>query len=246
MRTPRRSLPLRRTPAFRRTPAAAAALLLTAAALAGCSNKQRLGEYDFRSRTLAVTTIAPTRPEVFSALHLDVDESRPLESILRVSSGVAREVSLAKVRTRLDSAARGVDVADRMGDRLLRDASRHLRTTPVSDARTADYEIEVRVRRYGITASSWSSAAYFLVQADLILMDGATGRRIWKEDVRATERIQPIVFGRDADIVGGVVTALAVAQLSAADLQRALEGLSDFAADHLTRRLVDALDDARD
>lgn len=232
---------LRRTP----TPAAFAAALLALLAVPGCSNKQRLGEYDFRSRTLGITTIAPAQPQVFSGLAVRVDEDRPLETIIRVGSGVAREVSVAKVRARLDSAGREADVAERMGDRLLQAASRHLRATPVPDPRRADYELEVRVRRYGIEASSWSSQAYFLIQADMILLDGATGRRIWKTDVRATDRVNPAVFGRDAAPIAGAVTAWALAQLSADELQQALEGLADFAADFLAREFVEALDDAR-
>ena len=231
----------------RRTPthAALAAVLLVLLAAPGCSNKQRLGEYDFRSRTLGITTIAPAQPQVFSGLALRVDERRPLETIIRVGSGVAREVSVTKVRARLDSAGRRLDVADRMGDRLLRAASRHLRATPVADARQADYELEVRVRHYGIEASSWSSQAYFVIRADMILLDGDTGRRIWKTDVRATDRVDPAVFGRDAEPIAGAVTAWALSQLSAEELQQALEGLADFAADFLAREFVEALDDAR-
>lgn len=229
----------------RSSTAAATAAVLGLATLAGCSNKQRLGEYDFRSRTLGITTIAPAQPQVFSGLAVDIDEARPLETILRVGSGVAREVSIVKVRARLDSAGREADVADRMGDRLLTAASRHLRTTPVKDPRQADYELEVRVRRYGIEASSWSSQAYFLIQADMILLDGATGRRIWKADVRATDRVRPAVFGREGEPVAGAVTAWALAQMSAAELQQALEGLADFAADFLAREFAEALDDAR-
>src|SRR5690606_9280773 len=63
-------------------------------ALVACSNKQRLGEYDFRGRTLAVVTIAPAHPEVFSgASFARVDADDPVELVLRAGSEAVREVS---------------------------------------------------------------------------------------------------------------------------------------------------------
>lgn len=220
-------------------------LLLVAAALPGCSSKQRLHEYDYRNRTLAITTIAPARAEVFSSLRVDIDETRPIETIIRTSGNVAREAAALKIRARVDSAGRRFSVADRMGGRLLQGAARHLRTTPVADARRADYELELVVTSYGLTASSWSSQAYFRITADVRLLDGATGRRIWKTDVIATDAVDPVIFGREGRTISGAVTAIALANLSSAEIQRALESLTDFAADFLVNELAESLDDAR-
>lgn len=221
------------------------AVLAAAVIVVGCSNKQRLGQYDFRSRTLAVATIAPPHPEIFSGLYLDVDHTRPIQSILRVGSTIARNVAVEGARERLDSAATAVNVADRIGARVLDGAARHLRTRPVADGSSADYELEIRIERYGIVASSWTSQAYFQLEADLWLLDGATGRRIWREDVNATDVVSPVIVGPDARTVGGVVTAYTIANMSAAEIQQVLEGLSDFAADFLVEELAESLDDAR-
>jgi hypothetical protein len=220
-------------------------LTLVIAVLGGCSSKQRLGQYQFPNRTLAVATVAPSHPDVFTSLNFDVDTSEPIRTILSVGGSVARQVAVEGARSRLDSAAAAVGVGDRMGERILAGASRHMRTIPVADGRTADYEIEVRVQRYGLIASSWSSQAYFRIHADLWLLDGATGRRIWRSRVRATDPISPAIFGSEARVVGGVVTAISIANLSSAEMQRVLEGLSDFAADHLVRQLARSLDAAR-
>ncbi|NLG62666.1 MAG: hypothetical protein GX539_10495 [Candidatus Cloacimonetes bacterium] len=219
--------------------------LLSITLLSACSNKQRLGEYEFRQRTLAVATIAPPHPDVFSSLYLDIDASEPVRTVLSVGSGIARNVAVEGARARVDSAARAVDISERMGARILDRASRHLRATPTTDNRNADYEIEVRITRYGLTASSWTSQAYFTIDADLWLLDGATGRRIWKSAVHATDQVSPVVFGPDAHAVGGVVTAISIANMSAAEMQKVFEGLADFAADWLVNRLAHALDDAR-
>lgn len=234
-----------RSRAQHRLVAPAALSLLAITILSGCSNKQRLGEYDFRQRTLAVATIAPPHPDVFSSLYLDIDTSQPIRAVLSVGSGIARNIAVEGAKARVDSATAAFDLGDRMGSRILDGASRHLRTTPIDDNRLADYEIEVRIERYGLTASSWTSQAYFTIDADLWLLDGATGRRIWKSGVHATDRVSPVVFGPDGRTVGGVVTAISIANMSAAEMQKVFEGLADFAADWLVDELAHALDDAR-
>ena len=222
-----------------------AVLLLLAVPLVGCSSKQRLHEYDYRNRTLAITTIAPAYADVFSSLRIDIDEDRPIESIIRTGGNVARETAAQKIRARMDTASGRFSISDRMGERVLQGATRHLRTTPITNARAADYELERVVTSYGLTASSWSSQAYWKITADLRLLDGATGRRIWKTDVIATDAVDPVIYGREGRTISGVVTAIALANMSSAEIQRALESLTDFAADFLVRQLAESLDDAR-
>lgn len=123
-----------------RIPMAVAVVAVAALVSTSCGgSKHRLAEYDFRGRTLAVVTIAPPYPEVLSSTSLDPKTDNPVEAILRVGSEIAREASARRVRARLDSAAKAVDVSGRMGDRALRNAARHLRATPVAEA--GDYEL---------------------------------------------------------------------------------------------------------
>ncbi len=224
---------------------AGAAIVMLAVVLSSCSSNQRLAQYDFRNRTLSVATVAPPYPEVLSEMHLGVDTQHPVLSLLKAGAEMAREVSVRDFETRLDSAAQEVDVSQRMGQRVLKNGARQLRAVPVDDGRNADYELEIRVRQYGINASSWTSAAHFMIDADLRLLDGATGRRIWKAHVRATEPVRStsIDTGTPYDhSVGNVVTAVTLARMSTEEIQRALESLADFAADHLVGRLADAMD----
>ncbi|HKJ92660.1 MAG TPA: hypothetical protein VJ957_05800, partial [Longimicrobiales bacterium] len=91
------------------------ALAGVALVAAGCSHNKELARYDFRHKTLGVATIAPPYPEVFSSLHLNVDTQHPVLSLLKAGAEVAREVSVRNFETRLDSAAKNVDVPSRMG-----------------------------------------------------------------------------------------------------------------------------------
>lgn len=211
----------------------------------GCSSKQRLGEYDFRGRTLTVVSIAPPHPEVLSGASWRIDPENPVATLIRIGSEIAREVEADRIRARLDSAAATVDVSGRMADRTLQNAARHLRATPVTGTQSVDYELEIRVRRYGIVASSWTSGAYFLIDADLLLLDGKTGRRIWQTDVRGQDPVRFAGSGIDDRSVTNVVTAIALARMSAGEIQRALESLADFAADQMVDHLAESLDEVR-
>jgi hypothetical protein len=210
----------------------------------GCSSKQRLGQYDFRGRTLGIVTSGPAHPEVLGGLSIRLDADNPAETLVRVSSEIVREAQAQRVRPRLEAAAASVDVSGRMGERTVQQAARHLRATPATGT-AVDYELEVRIRRYGIVAASWSAPAYFLIDAEMMLLDGATGRRIWKSRVRQREAVQPFALSGGDRRVTNVVTAIALANMSTSELERSLELLADYAADRLAGQLVRGLDAAR-
>jgi hypothetical protein len=171
-------------------------------------------------------------------------ESTPA-ALMRVGSELAREASAYHVRPKLDAAARNVDVSGRMAGRTLDGASRHLRTAPAASPRGADYELEIRVRRYGIVARSWNANAYFTIDADLILLDGATGRRIWRTRVRQSDPVGPRILAGTDRTVSNTVTAIMLTMMSQSEIERALELLADYAADVMVDRLVRGLDRAR-
>jgi hypothetical protein len=222
----------------------ARAALLIPVVLLACSSKQRLGQYDYRNRSLGMVSIAPAYPEVLGGAALRVDPNRPLDTLLRVGSEIAREIQKHQIRPRLDSAAVAVDVDARLSARLLDNAARHLRAVPVPDARTSDYELEVRIRRYGIVASAWTAPAYFLIDADMTLLDGSTGRRIWRGRVRERDAVRPFA-ATGSRTVSNTVSAIALANMSVDDISRQLENLADYAANTMSVFFARSLDQAR-
>jgi hypothetical protein len=222
-------------------------ILILAAGAAGsaCSSKQRLHQYDFRGRTLGLVAFGPAHPEVLGGMSLRVDTDDPVDALVRIGSEAAREVQAQRVRPRLSEAAARVDVRGRIAARTLEHGARHLRAEPVADPRRADYELEIRIRRYGIVAASWTSPAYFLVDAEMTLLDGGTGRRIWTTRLQQRDRVQPYAFAGGDRTVTNTVTAIALANMSTQEIEHALELLADYAADHMVGRLARGLDAAR-
>lgn len=207
---------------------------------------QRLGHYDFRGGTLGVVTLAPAHPEVLGTAPADLRAGGDaVESLIRIGSEVAREAEMQRFRSRLSQAAERVAVADRLSERVLDQSSTLLRATPVTGVTAPDYELEIRVRRYGITTGSPRSGTHFVVDADLILLDTRTGRSIWRNEVRARDPVGTrTVAGGDA-AVENVVTAVNLARMSTEEIERHLEMLADYAADQMALALARDLDRTR-
>lgn len=221
-------------------------LITTGMAATGCASAGHLAEYDFRDRSVAVVTVAPPHPDVFTDDVVDLDGTDLAGALFRIGTDIVKESQASKARARLDSAAAAVDVAGRMGDRVLQSAARQLRARAVENAGGADYEIELHVKKYGIEADSWDDQANFVLEAEMRLLDAATGQRIWRAKVKERDAVNTSVLGWGASpSLGNVMTARALAGLSAAEMQRAMEGLADYCADRIGERLRKGLDKAR-
>lgn len=221
--------------------------LATALSALGCASTGRLGEYDFVDRSVAVVTTAPPHPEVFTGDGLDLEEQGWAGALLRVGTGILKESQARKARARLDSAVHAVDVSTRMADRVLEGGARRMRARPVTSRDEADFELEIRVGRYGIEADDWDSEARFHMEAEVLLVDAVTGRRIWDARVRESEPVSRSVWSGEpgGGAVSDVLTAGALADLDVVEIERALEYLADYCADRVVDRLGRGLDKVR-
>jgi hypothetical protein len=226
---------------------AALAAAALAVATSACASAGHLAEYDFRDRPVAVVTVAPPHPDVFTGDDFWFAEPGLLEAVVRVAADIVREAEAERARARLDSAVAVVDVAERMSARVLEQGARQLRGQPVGSVQEADFEIELRVQRYGIQADSWDDQARFVIEAEVLLLEGETGREIWSADVDEREQVSSGTLGWALpDAVGGAVTAGQLASLSVAEMARALESLADYCADRMVEKLRRGLDKARE
>ena len=225
---------------------------LTAAALvvaagSACQSAGRLAEYDFAGRGLWVVYDFPPRPEILTGPYFPGHPRDPVHAIIRAGGAIAREVAAAGARDRLDAAGERVDVAGRLADRASTRAARFLRTDVVEQEADADFGLEVRIRDYGIDAEEWDAALHFFIDAEVVLFDAVDGSEIWASHVRERDPVGPHVFGRGAArTVRDVITVAVLTDMSEDDMVRALEGLADYAADRISERLRDSLEDVRE
>jgi hypothetical protein len=245
-------------PGFSERPAARPAgsrilplLALIAVAGSGCASAGKLAEYDFRDRTVGVVSLGSPRPEILTDAVLDLNFSNPLQVALRVGADVVKEVEASRARGRLDEAALQADVPGRMMGRVLEGVAGELRATPVEDARRAEFEIEVVIKRYGIDAEAWLGPAHFFIESEVILREASTGRRIWKGKVTEREAISPVVVAAggvgwpEQVALNDVLTAAGLASLSPEAMVGMLEALADFSADRMLRSFRRGLEKSR-
>ena len=208
--------------------------------LAGCASSNRLNEFNFRGAGLAVVTVAPPHPQVFTQDFYGPEDRGWLRSLLRIGSEMARDAQAERAGEKLAEASEEVDVAGLMADR----SARLLRARAVESVTEADFELEVRVQEYGIRADSWDSHADFFIHAEVLLLESSTGSRIWKESVEARDPINPGSWS-SGGALGNLITAQALGRLSVAEMKEALEDLAVYSADHITSGLEEGLDRSR-
>jgi hypothetical protein len=229
------------------------ALVGMSGGVSGCASSGKLGEYEFRDRTISVVALGNPRPEVLTNPELELNFSNPLQAALRIGADLLKEVEAARARPRLEAAATKADVQGRMMELVLYGVAAELRAVPAprDDARGAEFEVEVVIRRYGIDADGWLSPAYFFVESEVVLREAATGRRIWKAKVTEREAVTPRLLGMrgtgwaEHEMVNDVLTAAGLSSLSTESMVRALGALADFSGDAVLRKFRKGLEASR-
>lgn len=231
-------------PAMTQMAARWVAVAASAVILSGCGGKHYLGSYQFADRTIAMVYIDPPAPELLHGWYnLDVGDNA-LQTVVRAGAGVAKEVQARRASARLDSAATRVDVAGKLAHRTLERASRYLGTRPVATPAGADFVLEVHMRGFGIDARS-TRATYLYTRAEAVLIDRRTGREIWAEEVRGSDRLTPHVDGSQ-NVPSAIVNAATLHTVTVEDFAQALDQLVTYTSNLITNELRSKLRDARD
>jgi hypothetical protein len=220
-----------------------AVALLVGLGASGCGARHHLGRYDFAGRTLAIVHVTPAtgdlRMGTFSA-----DDDDPVGALVAAGSRLAVEVEARRVRARLDSAAARVSVGTRMAGRTAERATMYLGARRVPAPSSADYVLDLRVRSFGVSARNWQSAAQLYLEADVVLLDAATGVEIWTTRVNGWDAITPRIASA-GDVPRDIITAAGLLTVSVDDLERTLERVVDVSADAVTDELREKLRDVR-
>jgi hypothetical protein len=225
-----------RTPGFRA--AWMAWLLVPALFLFGCGGGHRLARYDFSGHTLALDAPVAPVPRIITDLEGDIVEgvaTRRIGAIFRAATSIAKEANAEKARRRLDRAADSVDVAMLVAEGVLPRASRYMDAIPSEDLDGADYVMILRIHHHGIFAGrTYDGSMDYFLEARVELVDNHSGRLVWKRDIGVEEPINDGGFY----LFDNVRSAKALEEMSEADMIEALERLSRYTADAISRTLA--------
>jgi hypothetical protein len=210
----------------------------------GCG-KHYLTQYEFSQKTVALVFIEPPQPELLHGWYnLDVGYDNAVQTVVGAGAKVAKEVEARRASARLDSAAVRVDIDALLAQRTLERASRYLGTRIVESPDDADFVVELNMRAFGIDARS-NHATYLYTRAEAVILERGTGREIWSEDVRGSDRLTPYVVGT-ANVPSAIFTAATLHTVTVEEFQEALEQLVALTADAIVGELRGDLRETRD
>ncbi|MEM8598944.1 MAG: hypothetical protein AAGF99_03400 [Bacteroidota bacterium] len=205
----------------------------------GCASTNRLDEVTLDEARVAIIAAVPPAPRVQTGPdEAFINPWDPIGTAARVGTAVAKWEEARMAQAKLDSVARGLDVADRVARRFFVQAAEQLAFVPANRPADADYLLDLRVYDYGLVADSFEGAVFFALEADVLLVDRRTGREYWEQRVRERETLDASIFGMPTP-VGNVITARALARLSEVEMQAGLERLADFTADRIAQEFRD-------
>jgi hypothetical protein len=208
-------------------------LILT---LSMCCSMNRLQGYEFREHTVSALSAHPRPPEIFTDDWTNVDFSNPVEAIIGIGTGIAKEVEVAKTRAKLDSAMGMVDIPEIIRMETLERGAQYLHYLSTEDTENSDYLFDIIIRHYGIDAKSWSASVYFKMDAKITLLDNRKGTEVWRRCFNERFPVSREVFGLP-DVAGNVITAVSLSQLTVEQIAIGLENLAVHTSDRMIHKL---------
>lgn len=201
-----------------------------------CCSMNKLQGYEFREHTASALLAYPPPPEIFTDDWTDVDFSNPVEAIIRIGTGIAKEVEVGKTRAKMDSAMSMVDIPEIVRFETLERGARYLHYRAVEQTDGSDYLFDIEMQHYGIDAKSWTANVYFKINVKIILLDNMRGKQVWRSCFDERFPISREVFGLPG-AAGDIITAVSLSRLTAEQIASGLETLAVHTSDRIIHKL---------
>lgn len=221
---------------FHTPPLRLALVALVALAASGCGSSHALREVAVEGQPIAIAAAIPPAPRVQSGhpAEAGIDLYDPIGSAVRVGTAIHKRKQARRAQVRLDSVVAEVDVADRIARQVLARTAQRLRFEPAPQLDDAAYVLDLRIFDYALVADSFEGDTYFILEGEILFLDGVTGREYWRARLREREILDGSFFGMPAAI-GNVVTGRVLATLTPEEMATGLNRLADYTA----MRIVD-------
>lgn len=214
----------------------ALALVLFAVVFASCTTVNRLDLHRTENATIAANLRVPPEPRFDVHYAIVFDSKNPVGTALSIGSNIAVAAQASRVEDRMREALMSIDVPRIVLDETSAAAAQALDARQVSRKFQADYLLDLEVREYGIRADSPRGAVRLFMRLRARIYHNRSGDLVWRRNVSFEDRASPAMFGF-GDIIGNVVTASALADLSTKEIADGFEQLALHSSRAIARKL---------
>ncbi len=218
---------------------AAGALLLTS-----CASVNNLDGYDFHGARIASEMADPPEPRVDVDYDVGMRSHDPFFSAFSIIANVAMASQAGHAEGVMRAALSEVDVPALVEREATAACIRALRAEEESSRHGADYILSFEIDDWGLDAHSYRTAVSLRMHVTASLREIGSDTLVWRGDVTVDEQASPDMFGLP-QVVGTLMTANTLSELTAEELTRGFNDLARHAARKVSRLLEDDLDSAR-
>jgi hypothetical protein len=224
-----------------------AMMTLTAAVailgLAGCATTNRLAFYDFRGATLSTRMRTPPAPRVNVDYSVTLNARNPILSGLSLLTNLAKAGQAGNAEAAMRDALAVVDIPEIVRQETGRAAASVLQAVPIDSLFSSDFLLDLDIHDWGIDASNPGATASLHMRLTARLSHTASSETLWARTISVDQSATSQMFGL-GQIVGDMVTATALSQMTAGDLAAGFTELARESARKMVRILQRDLDAA--
>ncbi|HET6485596.1 MAG TPA: hypothetical protein VFH83_04205 [Spirochaetia bacterium] len=211
--------------------------ILAAAALvlASCATS-RLQAYHLYGSALSAQLLVPPEPTMDVHYNVTLDANNPVGSVLSVGSNLAKASQATKAEQAMREALTSVDVPGIVLEEAYSTCVSALQAQRHDAVDGSDFRLVVDIRQYGIQARSMSGAVTLHMALTASIVHVMSGDLVWRRGITINDAANPQMFGL-GDIVGNMVTASALSEMTPEQLAVGFKNLAMEAGRSVARSL---------
>jgi hypothetical protein len=211
----------------------------TMAALAiSCATTNKLDMYSFNDAPLATDLRNPPPPTVDVHYRVTLDAHDPVGTVLSIGTSYGKAQEAAQAEERMRDALSSVDVPGIIVEQTTAACTAALGARRVDHQSDADFLLDLQIDSYGLHAGSAGGSVSLRMNLTARLHSLRDGELIWRRDLRMDRPMSPALFGGHS-IVGNVVTAAVLANLTTEEMAEGFRRLAEDSATWVGRTLED-------
>ena len=210
--------------------------LVLLATLGSCTTVNRFGSYHVENAKLAASLQVPPEPRLDVNYSVYFDANNPIGSAMSIGTNIAKAASATQAEARMRDALDAVNVPNIVLDESSRACARAMDSRLVETRRSSDFLLDLEIREYGINAESGNGAVYLRMSLVARVYETKSGELVWRRNISVNDRASPSMFNA-FDVVGNVVTAGVLSNMTTDQLERGFERLASESARSVARTL---------